>query len=110
MSKIRNITPLIAITDEKKVTAKVFRLLKRDRPNDGACKHDLWVRFDWTEQGWQMSFYGKRAETDAIKGHEPLTKLTVYQAELAVVAAQMLKELEDSGKTSTPDIEFPPEK
>jgi len=105
----RDITPTICIDDEHEVKAKVFRLFERERPG-GACKHELWVRFDWTANGWEVSFYGRWSMRDAVEGHKPLTSLTVDQCRLAVHAMKMLQELWDTGKTTCDEISFEPAK
>ena len=46
---------MIEITDQSEVKAKVFRLFSRD--GTGSCKRSLWVRFDYTKDGWSARFW-----------------------------------------------------
>lgn len=88
----------IEIADQENVVCKVFRLFSRD--GTAACKRSLCVRFDWTEKGWAVSFYSGFSIRDAIGGVDPLTKIPVELADLAIEAFRML-DLHSDIKPST---------
>lgn len=97
----------IEIDDEIPVVAQVFRLFSRD--GTGACKRELWVRFDWTENGWVASFYKKFGKGDATAKSDPMTEIPATVADLAAEAFRRLGVLNASGKTGWEGLKFRPE-
>jgi hypothetical protein len=98
----------IETADETTVNARVFRLFSRD--GTGACRRSLTVRFDWTENGWEASFYHTHGLRDAYQGTNRMTAIPASLADLAAEAMRRLAELEDSGVTGTPEVQFKPKK
>lgn len=87
----------IEIDNEIPVVAQVFSLFSKD--GTGSCTRELWVRFDWTENGWTASFYKKSGQRDAVAKSDPLTEIPAKVADLAVEAFRRLGVLNASGKT-----------
>ncbi|MGF2025159.1 hypothetical protein, partial [Enterococcus casseliflavus] len=59
----------------------------------------LWCRFDWTENGWVLSFYKKFGKRDAINRNDPLTEIPGNVADLAAEAFRRLGILNNSDET-----------
>ena len=97
----------IEVGEQIDVRAKVFRLFSRD--GTGACRRELWCRFDWTDSRWAVSFYKKFGQRDAVAGNEPMTSIPAALADLAAEALRRLAELNDSGTMGGDEIHLPPE-
>jgi hypothetical protein len=82
---------MIEIDTKIDIKAKVFRLFSRD--GTASCKRELWCRFDFTENGWVASFYGKFCQNNATCGADKLTDIPSNVADLAIKALEMLTKL-----------------